>query len=177
MSRSALGPMKVDVLSASCDNRSHDKFLETDVAVAKEARVALSACATVFIHYITELAVQQCDKRKKVTLNPEDIIEVTLNYFLFECRLALAQALREAEFEEFEESLVQSLSNFRNQISNAKKTSAAKRQKLADPEETGADNAGSAGQVNESLDYSNEASAPQVEGGADDDHVVESEKA
>ena len=56
--------------------------------------------------------------------------------------ICTSQALREAEFEEFEEALVQSLNNFRNQISNAKKTSAAKRQKLADPEEAGAENAG-----------------------------------
>ncbi|EKX47036.1 hypothetical protein GUITHDRAFT_106949 [Guillardia theta CCMP2712] len=130
-----------------------NKLCEEDVAVAKEARVALSACATVFIHYITELAVQQCDKRKKVTLNPEDIIE----------------ALREAEFEEFEETLVQSLNNFRNQISNAKKTSAAKRQKLADPEEAGADNAGQA--------IDNDNSASQADGGQDDEQVAESEKA
>jgi histone H3/H4 len=29
--------------------------LPKDTAIAKEARVALSACATVFVHYITEL--------------------------------------------------------------------------------------------------------------------------
>jgi histone H3/H4 len=29
--------------------------LPKDAAIAKEARVALSACATVFVHYITEL--------------------------------------------------------------------------------------------------------------------------
>ena len=57
--------------------------LPKDSAIAKEARVALSACATVFVHYVTELAVQQCDKRKKLTLTPDDILE----------------ALREAEFD------------------------------------------------------------------------------
>jgi histone H3/H4 len=31
--------------------------LPKDAAVSKEARVALSACATVFVHYITELYV------------------------------------------------------------------------------------------------------------------------
>jgi len=29
--------------------------LPKDAAIAKEARVALSACATVFVHYVTEL--------------------------------------------------------------------------------------------------------------------------
>lgn len=35
--------------------------LPKDASVSKEARVALSACATVFVHYITEL----CDPRPR----------------------------------------------------------------------------------------------------------------
>jgi histone H3/H4 len=90
--------------------------LPKDSAIAKEARVALSSCATVFVHYVTELAVQQCDKRKKVTLTPEDIIE----------------ALREAEFEDFEQPMREALQQFRNGggASNKKGGSSAKRQKI-----------------------------------------------
>lgn len=36
-------------------NRIVTTALPKDSAVAKEARVAISACATVFVHYITEL--------------------------------------------------------------------------------------------------------------------------
>ena len=61
-------------------------------------------------------AVQQCDKRKKVTIAPEDIIE----------------ALKEAEFEDFEGPLKASLDAFQNASKAAKtaKASSAKRQKL-----------------------------------------------
>mmetsp|Transcript_5274 Transcript_5274/g.8452 ORF Transcript_5274/g.8452 Transcript_5274/m.8452 type:complete len:137 (+) Transcript_5274:2-412(+) len=90
--------------------------LPKDASVSKEARVALSACATVFVHYITELAIQQCDKRKKVTLAPEDIIE----------------AVKEAEFEDFEDELKQALEAFRNQNKKAA-SSSNKKQKTEDP--------------------------------------------
>lgn len=61
-------------------------------------------------------AVQQCDKRKKATIAPEDVIE----------------ALKEAEFEDFEGSLKASLDAFQNASKAAKtaKASSAKRQKL-----------------------------------------------
>lgn len=36
-------------------NRIVTTALPKDSAIAKEARVAISACATVFVHYITEL--------------------------------------------------------------------------------------------------------------------------
>jgi histone H3/H4 len=36
-------------------NRIVMSTLPKDAAVAKEAKVAISACATVFVHYITEL--------------------------------------------------------------------------------------------------------------------------
>lgn len=63
-------------------------------------------------------AVQQCDKRKKVTLTPEDIVE----------------ALREAEFEDFEAPMKEALAQFRNGTGSAKKggNGAAKKQKLED---------------------------------------------
>eukprot|EP00281_Chroomonas_sp_CCMP1168_P035341 CAMPEP_0206240792 /NCGR_PEP_ID=MMETSP0047_2-20121206/16135_1 /ASSEMBLY_ACC=CAM_ASM_000192 /TAXON_ID=195065 /ORGANISM="Chroomonas mesostigmatica_cf, Strain CCMP1168" /LENGTH=124 /DNA_ID=CAMNT_0053665613 /DNA_START=1 /DNA_END=372 /DNA_ORIENTATION=+ len=96
-------------------NRIVSNTLPRDSAVAKEARVAISACATVFVHYITELAVQQCDKRKKVTLQSEDILE----------------AIREAEFTEFEEPLKEALAAFRQSNVTAKKPP-AKKQKLND---------------------------------------------
>ena len=49
-------------------------------------------------HVVRCRAVQQCDKRKKVTLTPEDILE----------------ALREAEFEDFEQPMKDALAQFRN---------------------------------------------------------------
>lgn len=63
-------------------------------------------------------AVQQCDKRKKVTLTPEDILE----------------ALREAEFEDFEQPMKDALNQFRNggASSGKKGGSGAKKQKLDD---------------------------------------------
>jgi hypothetical protein len=63
-------------------------------------------------------AVQQCDKRKKVTLTPEDILE----------------ALREAEFEDFEQPMKDALTQFRNggASSGKKGGSGAKKQKLDD---------------------------------------------
>merc|ERR1719352_503649 len=91
--------------------------LPKDAAIAKEARVALSACATVFVHYVTELAVQQCDKRKKVTLTPDDILE----------------ALREAEFDEFDAPMREALQKFRSGGGAAKKGGGGhKKQKLDD---------------------------------------------
>ena len=63
-------------------------------------------------------AVQQCDKRKKVTLTPEDILE----------------ALREAEFEDFEQPMKDALTQFRSggASSGKKGGSGAKKQKLDD---------------------------------------------
>jgi hypothetical protein len=61
-------------------------------------------------------AVQQCDKRKKVTIAPDDIME----------------ALKEAEFEDFQGPLQASLDAFQGAAKAAKtaKASSAKRQKL-----------------------------------------------
>eukprot|EP00961_Rhodomonas_salina_P012054 161633-Rhodomonas_salina.2 len=107
----------IDRLPMANVSRIVASALPKDASVSKEARVALSACATVFVHYLTELAVQQCDKRKKVTLTPEDILE----------------AVKEAEFDDFDEPLQQALQSFRNQATAAKKSgSANKRQKLDD---------------------------------------------
>ena len=62
-------------------------------------------------------AVQQCDKRKKVTLTPEDIVE----------------ALREAEFEDFEAPIKEALAQARNGgVAKKVGTSMAKKQKLDD---------------------------------------------
>ncbi len=58
-------------------------------------------------------AVQSCDKRKKVTITPEDILD----------------AIREAEFQDFEEPLSASLAAFRAQEKATRKPS-AKRQKI-----------------------------------------------
>ena len=57
--------------------------------------------------------MQSCDKRKKVTLTPEDILD----------------AIREAELQDFEEPLTTSLAAFRAQEKASRKPS-AKRQKL-----------------------------------------------
>ena len=76
-------------------------------------------------------AVQSCDKRKKVTITPEDILD----------------AIREAEFQDFEEPLAASLAAFRAQEKAVRKPS-AKRQKI-----DAGDGAGSAaveGEVDES---------------------------
>ena len=64
-------------------------------------------------------AVQQCDKRKKVTLTPDDIVE----------------ALREAEFEDFEQPMKEALAQFRTGGAGSVKKgvgSISKKQKLDD---------------------------------------------
>jgi histone H3/H4 len=45
----------VDRLPMANVNRIVNAALPKDAAVSKEAKVAISACATVFVHYITEL--------------------------------------------------------------------------------------------------------------------------
>ena len=64
-------------------------------------------------------AVQQCDKRKKVTLTPDDIVE----------------ALREAEFEDFEQPMKEALAQYRTGGAGSVKKgmgSISKKQKLDD---------------------------------------------
>ena len=53
LQRPAMGD--ADRLPMANVSRIVQSSLPKDAVIAKEARVALSACATVFVHYITEL--------------------------------------------------------------------------------------------------------------------------
>jgi hypothetical protein len=44
-----------DRLPISNVNRIVNSVLPKDAAISREAKVAISACATVFVHYITDL--------------------------------------------------------------------------------------------------------------------------
>jgi hypothetical protein len=111
-------------------------------------------------HVVRCRAVQQCDKRKKVTLTPEDILE----------------ALREAEFEDFEQPMKDALAQFRNGGGGAAKKggNSAKKQKL-DDSANGADTPTRPDQeVKEGEDEAEEA-AGAAEGGAAPDDKMEEE--
>ena len=109
-------------------------------------------------------AVQQCDKRKKVTLTPDDILE----------------ALREAEFEDFEQPMKDALQQFRSGgASGAKKgVSGAKKQKLDDsangPETpTGRPDADNTKEGEEGEDEAGVNGGPAADGEAGDDDKME----
>lgn len=99
-------------------------FIRRALRVAQRWRVADFLCAdsstprAAARWLLVCRAVQQCDKRKKVTLTPDDIVE----------------ALREAEFEDFEQPMKEALAQFRNGGPGAAKKggSSAKKQKLDD---------------------------------------------
>jgi hypothetical protein len=99
-------------------------------------------------------AVQQCDKRKKVTLTPDDIVE----------------ALREAEFEDFEQPMKEALAQFRNGGPGGTKKGggSAKKQKL-DDSTNGADTPTRVEQDNkDGEDDAEEDAEPEVEGAVAD---------
>lgn len=49
--------------------------LPADAAVAKDARQSLSVAGTVFIHYITALALDNAQRKKRSSVVTEDVLE------------------------------------------------------------------------------------------------------
>ena len=64
-----------------------------EVAVQKEALVALSEAAKIFIHYLTATANEVCHESKRLTISASDVY----------------QALEDVEFPEFAEPLREAL--------------------------------------------------------------------
>uniref|UniRef100_A0A0D6R336 Transcription factor CBF/NF-Y/archaeal histone domain-containing protein n=1 Tax=Araucaria cunninghamii TaxID=56994 RepID=A0A0D6R336_ARACU len=79
-----------------------------DIAVNKEALIAFSESARIFIHYLSATANDICRESKRQTMNAEDVLK----------------ALEEMEFPELLEPLRNSLTAFRKQ--NASKKSESK---------------------------------------------------
>jgi len=79
-----------------------------DISVFKEALMAFSESARIFIHYLSAMANDICKESKRQTINAEDVFK----------------ALEEMEFPEFVGPLKASLEEFRKK--NAGKRSASK---------------------------------------------------
>lgn len=79
-----------------------------DISVFKEALMAFSESARIFIHYLSAMANDICKESKRQTINAEDVFK----------------ALEEMEFPEFVGPLKASLEEFRRK--NAGKRSASK---------------------------------------------------
>jgi histone H3/H4 len=71
-----------DKIPTSHINRILKTMLPAEASVSKDFKSALSVAGIVFAHFITTLAVEIVNKKKRSTLLPEDILE----------------ALQEAEF-------------------------------------------------------------------------------
>jgi len=108
-------------------------------------------------------AVQQCDKRKKVTLTPDDIVE----------------ALREAEFEDFEQPMKEALAQFRTGGAGSVKKgvgSISKKQKL-DDNANGTESPTRAEPYNKEGEDEAEDDGEEAEAGPADDDKMEGEDA
>ncbi|OIW05873.1 hypothetical protein TanjilG_23659 [Lupinus angustifolius] len=82
-----------------------------DISIHKDALLAFSESARIFIHYLSATANDICKESKRQIINAEDVFE----------------ALKETEFSEFIPSLKASLEEFR--MKNAGKRAAASKEK------------------------------------------------
>lgn len=81
------------------------------VNVSKEARLAISKAASVFVLYATSCSNNYALKAKRKTIGAQDVL----------------QAMEEMEFEQFVEPLAEALEQFRNQIQDKKAATAGKK--------------------------------------------------
>ncbi|XP_057954443.1 DNA polymerase II subunit B4 [Malania oleifera] len=94
---------------------------EGDISLNKDALLAFSESARIFIHYISATANDICKESKRQTINADDVLK----------------ALEEIEFPEFVHPLRASLDDFRRKYagkrSGAAKAKEAKKKKLEEP--------------------------------------------
>lgn len=91
---------------------------ERDVAVNKDALLAFSESAKIFIHFLSATANEICRESKRQTINADDVLK----------------AVEELDFPEFSEPLMRCLAAFRKdqdakKLDKRKKASAAKARK------------------------------------------------
>ncbi|KAF5751721.1 DNA polymerase epsilon subunit 3 [Tripterygium wilfordii] len=107
---------------------------DVDILVHKEALLALSESARIFIHYLSATANDICKESKRQTIIADDV----------------SKALEEIEFPEFTEDFNASLADFRQKNSGKKATaSKAKEVKKRKLEETTAKSKGKSKKVEE----------------------------
>lgn len=87
--------------------------LPDGINIGKEARIAISKAASVFIIYLSTAAVNEAKKSKHKTMSPQNIFD----------------ALEEIEFESFIEPLKSSLEVYRQTIKDKKSSKQASEKK------------------------------------------------
>lgn len=87
--------------------------LPDGINIGKEARIAISKAASVFIIYLSSAAINEAKKLKHKTMTPQNIFD----------------ALEEIEFESFIEPLKESLEVYRKNVKDKKSSKQANEKK------------------------------------------------
>lgn len=90
--------------------------LPEGINIGKEARIAISKAASVFIIYLSSAAINEAKKLKHKTMTPQNIFD----------------ALEEIEFESFIEPLKESLEVYRKSVKDKKSSKEANGKKDGD---------------------------------------------
>lgn len=93
--------------------------LPDGINVAKEARIAISKAASVFIIYLSSAAINEAKKLNHRTMTPQNIFD----------------ALEEIEFESFIEPLKESLELYRKAVKDKKSSKQATGKKEDEPKD------------------------------------------
>ncbi|XP_058088265.1 DNA polymerase II subunit B4 [Magnolia sinica] len=114
---------------------------DEDISVQKDALLAFSESARIFIHYLSATANDICKESKRQTINADDVLK----------------ALEEIEFPEFIDPLRASLDEFRQKTAakrlGAKAKEADRKRKMKeDPSESNGADVGNAEEGNENDD-------------------------
>ncbi|XP_021716752.1 DNA polymerase epsilon subunit 3-like [Chenopodium quinoa] len=130
-----------------------------DVTLHREALIAFSESARIFIHYLSATAHDICSDSNRQIINADDVLN----------------ALEEVEFSEFIEPLRASLNEFRKKTAVKRAGSAmakeANKKRKAD-EETATEN----GKAGETAEENGDDEETAVENGEDEEAVVENGK-
>lgn len=93
--------------------------LPEGINIGKEARIAISKAASVFIIYLSSAAINEAKKLKHKTMTPQNIFD----------------ALEEIEFENFIEPLKESLELYRKTVKDKKSSKQANEKKESESKE------------------------------------------
>ncbi|KAK7095005.1 DNA polymerase epsilon subunit 3-like [Littorina saxatilis] len=120
------------------------------VNVSKEARLAISKAASVFVLYATSCSNNYALKAKRKTISAQDVLS----------------AMEEMEFEQFIDPLAEALEAFRNQQQGKKEAIAEKKKKTTDSNTSGE------GQGDEDKEGSEEEDDVTYQGEEKEDYII-----